>query len=101
MTSRRFGEFQRGLGSAENILAARLRALEQAGVLRGGPAPDGGPHREFVLTDEGRALFPAPPSPCAGGVGNSASPSVSGHSRLLDRRTGSPRARGEGRSAAS
>ncbi|WP_435812144.1 winged helix-turn-helix transcriptional regulator [Streptomyces olivaceoviridis] len=58
MTSRRFGEFQRGLGSAENILAARLRALEQAGVLHGGPAPDGGPHREFVLTDEGRAVFP-------------------------------------------
>ncbi|MGV9937334.1 winged helix-turn-helix transcriptional regulator [Streptomyces olivaceoviridis] len=45
MTSRRFGEFQRGLGSAENILAARLRVLEQAGVLHGEPASDGRSHR--------------------------------------------------------
>ena len=54
---RRFGEFQRGLGVAKNILSARLRALVDAGVLRTEPASDGSVYREYVLNDEGRRLF--------------------------------------------
>ncbi|OPF83805.1 transcriptional regulator [Streptomyces antioxidans] len=87
--SRRFGEFHRSLGIAKNILAARLRALEQAGVLRGEPAPDGGSHREYLLTDKGRALFPVIVALRQWGEDQCFSPGEN-HSRLLDRRTGRP-----------
>ncbi|WP_335936246.1 winged helix-turn-helix transcriptional regulator [Streptomyces sp. PTD5-9] len=56
--SRRFGEFQRGLGVAKNILAARLRDLVAGGVLDMVPAAAGGAHHEYVLTPKGRDLFP-------------------------------------------
>jgi DNA-binding HxlR family transcriptional regulator len=55
---RRFGEFQRSLGVAKNILTARLRALVTDGVLDAVPASDGSPYREYVLTPKGRDLFP-------------------------------------------
>ncbi|HEX7637839.1 MAG TPA: helix-turn-helix domain-containing protein, partial [Burkholderiaceae bacterium] len=54
----RFGEFQKSLGAAKNILAARLRNLVEHGILETVAAGDGGPHQEYVLTDKGRALFP-------------------------------------------
>ncbi|MEU5163480.1 helix-turn-helix domain-containing protein [Streptomyces sp. NPDC020875] len=56
--SRRFGEFQRGLGVAKNILTVRLRALVAGGVLETVPASDGSAYREYVLTAKGEALFP-------------------------------------------
>jgi DNA-binding HxlR family transcriptional regulator len=56
--ARRFGEFQRGLGVAKNILAARLRGLVEEGILTLEPAADGGAHQDYVLTDKGRAVFP-------------------------------------------
>lgn len=55
---RRFGEFQRNLGLAKNILSARLHSLVAHGVLRTVPAGDGSPYQEYVLTEKGRALFP-------------------------------------------
>ena len=55
---RRFGEFQKSLGTAKNILAARLRALVTHGIFELKPAPDGGPHQEYVITDKGKDLFP-------------------------------------------
>ncbi|MET8424033.1 helix-turn-helix domain-containing protein [Nocardia sp. NPDC004860] len=54
---RRFGEFQRSLGIAKNILSARLRGLTAAGILRAEPASDGSRFGEYVLTDRGRDLF--------------------------------------------
>ncbi|HZF89040.1 helix-turn-helix domain-containing protein [Streptomyces sp.] len=87
--SRRFGEFHRSLGIAKNILAARLRALEDAGVLRGMPAPDGQNRREYVLTDKGRALFPVIVALRQWGEEQCFTPGED-HSRLLDRRTGRP-----------
>jgi DNA-binding HxlR family transcriptional regulator len=54
---RRFGEFQRSLGTARNILAARLRKLVAHGVLEAVPASDGGPYQEYVLTEKGRGLY--------------------------------------------
>jgi len=54
---RRFNQFQRDLGIARNILAARLRDLVQAGVLRVEDAPDGSAYQEYVLTEKGEDLF--------------------------------------------
>ncbi|MBD3008937.1 MULTISPECIES: helix-turn-helix domain-containing protein [unclassified Streptomyces] len=87
--SRRFGEFHRSLGIAKNILSARLRALEEAEVLRGVPAPDGASHREYLLTDKGRALFPVIVALRQWGEEQCFTPGED-HSRLLDRRTSRP-----------
>jgi DNA-binding HxlR family transcriptional regulator len=54
--ARRFGDFQKSLGIAKNILAARLRMLVADGVLEMRPAATGA-RQEYVLTDKGRALF--------------------------------------------
>jgi DNA-binding HxlR family transcriptional regulator len=55
---RRFGQFQKSLGLARNILSARLQTLVAHGVLRTVPAEDGGRHHEYVLTEKGLDLFP-------------------------------------------
>ncbi|MFJ3220863.1 winged helix-turn-helix transcriptional regulator [Kitasatospora sp. NPDC086801] len=55
---RRFGQFQRSLGLAKNILSARLANLVANGVFELAPAADGSPYQEYVLTEKGRALFP-------------------------------------------
>jgi DNA-binding HxlR family transcriptional regulator len=55
---RRFGEFQKNLGLAKNILSARLRMLVDEGILSTVPASDGGPYHDYVLTDKGRGVFP-------------------------------------------
>ncbi|PTR34208.1 HxlR family transcriptional regulator [Luteibacter sp. OK325] len=55
---RRFGDFQRGLGVARNILADRLRKLVDADVLVSQPAADGSAYQEYVLTRRGESLFP-------------------------------------------
>ncbi len=54
---RRFGQFQKSLGLAKNILSARLQSLVSHGILTTAPAGDGGPHHEYVLTEKGRGLF--------------------------------------------
>ncbi len=55
---RRFGEFQKSLGLARNILTVRLRALVDRGILAMAPASDGSAYQEYVLTPKGRGLFP-------------------------------------------
>ncbi len=55
---RRFGEFQRSLGLAKNILSARLRLLVERGILELAPASDGSVYQEYLLTPKGRGLFP-------------------------------------------
>lgn len=55
---RRFGEFQNKLGMAKNILAVRLRALVDHGILATSPASDGSAYQEYVLTPKGRGTFP-------------------------------------------
>jgi len=55
---RRFGEFQKSLGLAKNILTVRLRALVDRGILAMAPASDGSAYQEYVLTDKGRGIFP-------------------------------------------
>src|SRR4051794_6475173 len=55
---RRFGEFQKNLGLAKNILTARLRTLVDHGILTTAPASDGSVYQEYVLTPKGRGVFP-------------------------------------------
>ena len=55
---RRFGEFQKSLGLARNILTVRLRALVDRGILKTAPASDGSAYQEYVLTPKGRGVFP-------------------------------------------
>ena len=55
---RRFGEFQKSLGLAKNILSARMRNLVAHGIMETMPASDGSPYQEYVLTEKGRGLFP-------------------------------------------
>jgi DNA-binding HxlR family transcriptional regulator len=57
MGKRRFGEFQRSLGAARNVLSTRLKKLLACGILEQVPAGAGaGAHREYVLTEKGREL---------------------------------------------
>jgi len=54
----RFGEFQKKLGLAKNILTVRLRALVDQGILKTAPASDGSAYQEYRLTPKGRGVFP-------------------------------------------
>ncbi len=87
--SRRFGEFQRSLGVAKNILAARLRSLVAAGVLDSVPASDGSAYREYVLTPNGRGLFPVIVALRQWGEQNLFAPDEP-HSEMVDRRHARP-----------
>ena len=54
----RFGDLQRNLGAARNILADRLKRLVDAGVLATQAADDGSAYQQYVLTPKGEQLFP-------------------------------------------
>ena len=54
----RFGEFQKSLGLAKNILSARLRDLVQYGILKVVPTSDGSRYNAYVLTEKGLGLRP-------------------------------------------
>lgn len=53
----RFGEFQRKLGLAKNILSARLRKLVDAGILATAPVSDESNFNEYRLTEKGTQLY--------------------------------------------
>ncbi|GAA1685075.1 winged helix-turn-helix transcriptional regulator [Fodinicola feengrottensis] len=86
---RRFGDFQRSLGVAKNILTARLRTLVAQGILETAPAADGSAYREYVLTGKGRALFPVIVALRQWGEQHFFEPGEP-HSELIDRRRGQP-----------
>lgn len=80
--SRRFGDFQRSLGVAKNILSARLRGLIDNGILEHTDA-------DYVLTAKGEALFPVIVALRQWGEAFAFEPHEP-HSELLDRRDGKP-----------
>lgn len=80
--SRRFGDFQRSLGVAKNILSARLRSLVENGILE----HDG---RDYVLTAKGEALFPVIVALRQWGEAFAFGPGEP-HSQLLDRQKQQP-----------
>ena len=86
---RRFNQFQRDLGIAKNILAARLRDLTAAGVLRAEPAPGGGAHQEYVLTEKGEDLFNLLVSLRQWGQDHAFAPGEQ-HSVMVEEQTGQP-----------
>jgi len=55
---KRFSDFERRLGMAKNILAARLKTLVEGGILRIVPASDGSAYNEYELTPKGADLLP-------------------------------------------
>src|ERR1700749_782961 len=55
---RRFGEFQKSLGLAKNILTTRLRTLVDEGILSMVPASHGSAYQEYVRTEKGQGVFP-------------------------------------------
>jgi DNA-binding HxlR family transcriptional regulator len=83
----RFGEFQKSLGIAKNILSERLRTLTARGILKTVPAADGGAHQEYHLTEMGRGLFPVMVSLRQWGEQYLFEPGEK-HSRLVERDTG-------------
>jgi DNA-binding HxlR family transcriptional regulator len=86
---RRFGQFQKSLGLAKNILSARLSTLVAHDILRTVPASDGTHHHEYVLTDKGRALFPVLTALRQWGDRFYFDPAEP-RARLVDRKTGRP-----------
>lgn len=94
---RRFGEFQKSLGLAKNILAARLRNLVEHGILKTAPASDGSAYVEYVLTEKGRGLFPLLVALRQWGEDYFFQPDET-HVRLIDRERGQPVSRLELRS---
>jgi DNA-binding HxlR family transcriptional regulator len=54
----RFGEFQKSLGLAKNILSSRLRKLVDAEIFSIEPDPTSSLTHRYVLTPRGEALYP-------------------------------------------
>jgi DNA-binding HxlR family transcriptional regulator len=86
---RRFGDFQRSLGVARNILSDRLRKLVDAGILETQDASDGTAYQEYVLTGEGESLFPVVVALRQWGEQHLFERGER-HSVLVDKRTGKP-----------
>jgi DNA-binding HxlR family transcriptional regulator len=86
---RRFGDFQKSLGVAKNILADRLRRLVAEGVLEATAQAAGGAYAEYVLTPKGLALFPVIVGLRQWGEGQLFDADET-HSLLVEQRSGKP-----------
>jgi DNA-binding HxlR family transcriptional regulator len=56
---RRFGEMQRVLGVARNVLSARLERMVELGILERRPYRERPERHEYFLTEKGLDLWPA------------------------------------------
>ncbi len=56
--SRRFGEFEKNLGIAPNVLAARMGKLVEGGIVVVANVSQNGRALDYRLTPKGRDLFP-------------------------------------------
>lgn len=57
--NRRFGQMQRSLGIARNVLSARLQRLVDEGILERRAYQESPPRDEYFLTEKGLDLWPA------------------------------------------
>ncbi|NLR98525.1 helix-turn-helix transcriptional regulator [Rhizobium sp. P38BS-XIX] len=85
----RFGEFQKSLGIAKNILTERLRTLVSTGILELVPTSAGGARMEYRLTAMGKDLFPVMVALRQFGERHLFAPAED-HSLLVDRTSGQP-----------
>lgn len=85
----RFGDIQRNLGVARNILSGRLSRLMQEDILATRPASDGTAYLEYVLTAKGEGLFPIVVALRQWGE-RYLFDRGERHSRLIDKATGRP-----------
>jgi hypothetical protein len=74
---------------ARNILSDRLRRLVEAGILATQPASDGSAYQEYVLTAQGKRLFPVVVALRQWGERHLFGPDER-HSWLIDKKTGTP-----------
>lgn len=86
---RRFGDFQRNLGVARNILSDRLQKLVTAGILAMQAASDGTAYQEYILTEKGESLFPVIVAMRQWGEQHLFT-SNEHHSQLIEQQTGQP-----------
>lgn len=86
---RRFSDFQRSLNVARNILSDRLRRLVDAGILATQPASNGSAYQEYVLTAQGKSLFPVVVALRQWGERHLFEPDEP-HSELIEIKTGKP-----------
>jgi DNA-binding HxlR family transcriptional regulator len=56
--ARRFGDFERSLGIAKNVLSARLAHLVEHGIFERVDVGSEGEHFEYRLSEKGEALLP-------------------------------------------
>lgn len=56
--NRRFGQIQRSLGVARNVLSARLQRLVEEGILERRAYQESPPRHEYFLTEKGLDLWP-------------------------------------------
>jgi len=95
---RRFDEFQENLGIAPNMLARRLKALVEAGLLERRRYNDRPPRNEYLLTQAGRDFRPVLWALLAWGNKHgrpircwwTATAAALSSSRIFDRRQGPP-----------
>lgn len=87
--TRRFGDFQRSLGVARNILADRLHGLVEDGIFAVQAASDGTSYQEYVLTPKGDSLFPVMVALRQWGERHLFAQKEK-HSRLIERQSGKP-----------
>lgn len=85
----RFGDFQRNLGVARNILSDRLHKLVTAEILEMQAASDGSAYQEYVLTKKGESLFPVIVAMRQWGEQHLFAQDER-HSQLIDKQTGEP-----------
>ncbi len=57
--NRRFGQLQRSLGIARNVLSTRLQRLVEEGILEPRAYQECPPRHEYFLTEKGLDLWPA------------------------------------------
>jgi DNA-binding HxlR family transcriptional regulator len=74
MGSRRFTDIVRGTGAPRDRIAARLKVLEEAGVVERRAYQHHPERHEYVLTDSGRALVPVLDALLAWGVEHAVTP---------------------------
>ena len=84
----RFDEFSESLGIAPNMLARRLTALVEAGLLRRHRYTDRPPRDEYLLTDRGRDFRPVMLAMLA--FGNKHFPPQDREVQIVNTETGQP-----------